>query len=183
MNENSVVAAGLRNPRCLAVLEAMQVDPHVGTRYAGDTQITQFLQEFGNVMSAHFTDLHHKEQQKQQEKNQMIQTQASLTSFELGPLHTEILMMQKERAVLHNNEMRITKQEKNLEEEKETEERRACEVLLRNPVIRELLMDTETQKLLLDCSHLDKLRIRLRNPDTASKIKQLVQLGLLRAAS
>jgi len=195
LQENTVVAVGLRDPRCLAALEAMQEfssmqnDPQQArARFTGDPFVTRFLQEFSRIMSAHFTDLHSQQQvllesqlsSQQQLEQSLISTPPSDT--ELGPLHVEVLArhnrMLQSNPTTSKETSNTSRQTKELKEQEQ--EGRRAQVLLSDPVVREMLMDTGTQQLLLDCAHPDKLRIHLRDPDAASKIKQLMQLGLLK---
>jgi hypothetical protein len=53
--ENPVLRTGLNHPKCVAAIQLMQSDPKLATeRFKDDPDVTQFLQEFGKVMAAHF---------------------------------------------------------------------------------------------------------------------------------
>ena len=157
-----------------------QTDPQrVRERFAGDASVTRFLQEFSRVMSVHFTDLHSQQRGSEslEDLSSQQQQQTLISSVtELGPLHTEVLARHKQQS--YNNTNSVFR-----EKEEEEEEERRAQVLLSDPAVREMLMDTCTQNMLLDCAHPDKLRMHLQDPAAASKIKQLIQLGLLRIAS
>ena len=55
---NPIIASGFRNPKCMAAFELMQKNPkEAQAKFQSDIEVTQFLQEFGRVMSDHFTTL------------------------------------------------------------------------------------------------------------------------------
>ena len=62
MQNNSVLASGLRNPRCMAALELMQKNPtEAKKKFGNDPEVNSFVMEFGKVMGSHFTGLGEKE--------------------------------------------------------------------------------------------------------------------------
>ena len=55
---NPIISSGFRNPKCMAAFELMQKNPkEAQAKFQSDIEVTQFLQEFGRVMSDHFTTL------------------------------------------------------------------------------------------------------------------------------
>ena len=55
---NPIISVGFRNPKCMAAFELMQKSPkEAQAKFQSDIEVTQFLQEFGRVMSDHFTTL------------------------------------------------------------------------------------------------------------------------------
>ena len=55
---NPIIASGFRNPKCMAAFELMQKNPkEAQAKFQSDIEVTRFLQEFGRVMSDHFTTL------------------------------------------------------------------------------------------------------------------------------
>lgn len=171
------MATGLRDPTCVAALEAMQTDPQKArARYAGDAHVTRFLQEFGRVMSSHFTDLHEQQQQQQQSGSSVCTTQdpSGVGVQEIGPLHAEVLKRNNYGVANSSSGGGMMGGDK--------EEQRA-HALLQDPAVRALLLDPDTQRLLQDCADPVRLQAHLRNPASAAKIQQLLNLGLLRVAT
>lgn len=54
--------------------------------------------------------------------------------------------------------------------------------ILKDDELRSLLMDTEFQKLLVECNDPVKFQRHMRNPETARKIRKLHESGLVATA-
>jgi hypothetical protein len=111
MQSNDRLAQGLRSPKCMAAMELMMSDPaEAKRRFAHDTEVSLFLQEFGRVMSAHFESLAAANTRSPQTQTQTqsahktssatsetavmtkVSTTATTTSnSSLGPLHADIV--------------------------------------------------------------------------------------------
>ncbi len=114
---NEILSRGLRDPRCMQVLQQLQQlngktpnkqETEMINRLKGDPFIDAFLREFGKVMAAHFESL---EVQSKASSGQSATSTSTSTSTagaaqgasaspvqpiqELGPLHADVLKRQK----------------------------------------------------------------------------------------
>jgi hypothetical protein len=95
LQQNPILSAGLRDPRCIAAIEVMQKDPKEAMkRFQNDPVVTLFLQEFGRVMSAHFEQLAKQQAQQQQSSSPTAVSEKIIE--EVGPLQAKALQKQKQ---------------------------------------------------------------------------------------
>lgn len=101
LQDNPILASGLRNPKCMAALQLLQSDPtEAKKRFEKDADVSLFLQEFGRVMSGHFNRLG--EQQTPQSTALPTQTTGNAPVQEIGPLHAEALNREKQMKAAGN---------------------------------------------------------------------------------
>jgi hypothetical protein len=93
LQDNPILSRGLSNPKCMAALQLLQSDPtEAKKRFEKDPDVSLFLQEFGRVMSSHFTSLG-----ASQDTQQSQQSSASTLPAvqEIGPLHADAINRDK----------------------------------------------------------------------------------------
>lgn len=94
LHDNPILAHGLNNPKCMAALTLLQSDPaEAKKRFEKDPDVSLFLQEFGRVMSSHFTSLG--ASQDTQQKQSSTSTALPIVQ-EIGPLHAEAINRDKQ---------------------------------------------------------------------------------------
>lgn len=98
MSQNAVLSAGFRDPKCLAAMELMRKNPTEAiSRFQSDPDVSRFLQEFGKVMSVHFTSLGEQQQSSSSTlstgSNPNIAPAAKIA--EVGPLQSQAISKQK----------------------------------------------------------------------------------------
>lgn len=100
MQNNAVLRRGLQHPKCLAALELLQRNPQEAQqKFRNDPEVGQFMQEFCQLMSVHFTNLGAKQQQQQQEQasSSSSGTAPQPKIAEIGPLQAQALAKQQQR--------------------------------------------------------------------------------------
>mmetsp|Transcript_19551 Transcript_19551/g.28124 ORF Transcript_19551/g.28124 Transcript_19551/m.28124 type:complete len:297 (+) Transcript_19551:228-1118(+) len=170
LQDNPILARGLSNPKCMAALTLLQSDPkEAKRRFEGDPDVSAFLQEFGRVMSTHFTALG--EAQGQQQGQEQQQQNKGPVVQELGPLHAEALARQKQQNTGSNTAVSVA--------EGCPDDSERVKEIVQNDELRALLMDVELQQILKECNDPVKFRQHMSNPVTARKIKTLYEAGLV----
>ena len=94
LQQNSILAAGLRNPKCTAAIQLMQENPaEAQKKFGGDEEVDLFMKEFGKVMAAHFESLDattHKNPARAVTPLISEETESG-KNHSIGPLHAEVL--------------------------------------------------------------------------------------------
>lgn len=160
---NPIISRGLRNPRCQKALEMMQKDPEQAKKlFLGDTEVDEFMKEFGKVMGDHFDKLGEEQEQK--------------SASNLGPLADAALKREQER-------IEKTKSNPGIQpyDEKTAAEEKKVKDIVNNPELAQLLMDPKMQGILQECGNPRKFQEHMKNPDTARKIKLLFDAGLVKS--
>jgi hypothetical protein len=189
MQNNAVLASGLRNPKCMAALELMQKNPaEAKARFGNDAEVNTFVMEFGRVMGSHFTGLGEKEKEAgtgggaaaapQQPKGPMISEvspdssrgTSAASSSTLGPLAKAAIDRQVSQ---QQNPLNVGSNEVS---DKQVQE------VLGDPELRQMLEDPAMQQILMECGEPDKFQQHMRNPETARKIQKLYKSGLVGTA-
>ena len=87
MSTNEILQRGFKNPKCVAAIELMQINPQEAKkRFANDEEVNIFMKEFGKLMSNHFTNLG-SSNKPVVEENQKLAKDIQ----EIGPLHAQVL--------------------------------------------------------------------------------------------
>lgn len=160
---NPIISRGLRNPRCQKAMEMMQKDPEGAKKqFLGDTEVDEFMKEFGRVMGAHFDKLGDKQEQSQ--------------ASNLGPLADAAIKREQERAAKTKSNPGIQPYD-----EKAAAEEKKVKDIVNNPELAQLLMDPKMQGILQDCGNPKKFQEHMKNPETARKIKLLFDAGLVKS--
>lgn len=164
---NPRLAAGLRNPKFAAALEAMQRDPKAAmTRFRDHPEIIDFLQEFCGIMGQHFTKLG-KEQDKMNGKGKGA---ADVSKPDLGPLAEEAIKKQAER------EARGAA----VESEMSNEEKETLDRIMSDSELTGILMDPDVQRVMQECSLPGRMRMYMQHPEYGPKLRKLLEAGILK---
>ena len=161
---NAIISAGLRNPKCTAAMQLMQQDPkEAQKRFANDSEVDIFLKEFGKVMASHFEKL-----DSQQQKSKPEPTKPAKIIEEVGPLQVEAMKRAKDTTVTPTATT-----------DKEQEK---VNKILEDPEIRDWLMDSNMQKILQECGDPRKFQQHMKDPVIAYRIGKLYKAGLVGTA-
>lgn len=94
-SKNKVLESGFKNPKCVAAIELMQKDPQEAKkRFANDPEVNIFMQEFGRVMSNHFTNIGSGAGPSSSSTNAAVKNVDNnpvQEIQEIGPLHAQVL--------------------------------------------------------------------------------------------
>lgn len=162
---NAIISAGLRNPKCTAAMQLMQQDPkEAQKRFANDREVDIFLREFGKVMASHFEKL----DVQQQQKNRAEPTKPAKIIEEVGPLQVEAMKRAKDA---QSTSVATT-----------DKEQERVNQILEDPELREWLMDSNMQKILQECSDPSKFQHHMKDPVIAYRIGKLYKAGLVGTA-
>jgi len=164
---NPRLAAGLRNPKFAAALEAMQRDPKAAmTKFRNHPEIIDFLQEFCGVMGQHFTKLG----KEQDQSNGKGKGAASVSKRDLGPLAEAAIKKQAER------EARGTA----VEPEMSNEEKETLDRIMSDSELTGILMDPAVQRVMQECSLPGRMRMYMQHPEYGPKLRKLLEAGILK---
>lgn len=159
---NPIIARGLRNPKCQKAMELMQKSPEQAKKqFLGDTEVDEFIKEFGKVMGTHFDKLGDEQEKK--------------AASNLGPLADAALQREQER-------IKNAKANPGIQpyDAKAAAEEKKVKDIVNNPELAQLLMDPKMQTILQECGNPTKFQEHMKNPDTARKIKLLFDSGLVK---
>ena len=160
---NEIIARGLSKPKCLAALQLMQTNPKEAEKqFKGDPEVDEFMKELSKTMACHFDNL----AEKQHEKQKLLPA-ASLVQH-IGPLHAQ--------AIANKTTCNVNVQPFDPKEDERVKE------IVNDPELSAMLLDTDLQRILLECGDPRKFQVHMQNSETARKIKKLYQSGLVGTA-
>jgi hypothetical protein len=195
LQSNPVIAQGLMSKKCSVALTLMQQDPQEAKRrFENDPEVSLFMREFGKVMSGHFDALGNATNSSSSSGNSKptsVENAISNSNIqEVGPLHADVLKRNKEMASKETKDTPVS----DTQVQEVTNHStvlghlahfliwlRAMQVL-KDPELREMLMDPSLQRILQECGDPVLFQRHMRDPATAAKIRKLYASGLVGTA-
>ena len=165
LSSSPTLRTALENPRFRVILAELGRDPQATlARYQHDSTAMGFTRELMGALGEHFEEVGKQQQQQQQEQGQ-DKTNAA------GPL--------VQAALKKANQQKIQPVD-DLEQDKAEQE--AVNRILRDPELRELLLDPAMQTVLQNCAGSDNgsgLVQYMRDPIMAPRLRKLAAAGLI----
>jgi hypothetical protein len=167
LSSSLTLRKALENPRFRGILAELGRDPQATlARYQHDSAPMGFLRELMGALGEHFEELGKQQRQQQQEGQDKINA--------AGPFVQAAL----EKA---NHQQKIQPVD-DLEQDKAEQE--AVNRILRDPELRELLLDPAMQTVIQSCAGIDEssgsvLQQYMRDPVMAAKLRKLADAGLI----
>mmetsp|Transcript_18389 Transcript_18389/g.22823 ORF Transcript_18389/g.22823 Transcript_18389/m.22823 type:complete len:465 (+) Transcript_18389:129-1523(+) len=166
ISQNPILSKGLTNSKFTAALEALRSNPkRAMEQFRHHPDVTEFLNEFCNVLGDHFTKLGEAEEAKKVTKDGCW-----------GPLVQEAM---KKRKAMEQDKTSLS-WDANLTEE----ERQKIDDVVKNEELTQLLMDADLQRVIQECGKVPG-RMRYYLADSTGygpKLRRLIDAGLLQVA-
>ena len=164
---NPRLAAGMRNPKFGAAMEAMQRDPVAAIeRFRDHPEIGHFLSEYCGVLGDHFTELGEK-QEKEAAKARAKKGEGA--GGDMGPLAEAALRRDQERKARGEAEAPMSQSEEEM-----------MQKIVADPEMAQILMDPAMQIIMQECALPGRMHAYMNHPDYGPKLRKLVQVGLLK---
>lgn len=164
LSSSPTLRTALENPRFRVILAELGRDPQATlARYQHDGAAMGFLRELMGALGKHFEELGKQQQQQQTQGRNKINA--------AGPLV---------QAALEKGKQQKIQQVDDIEQEKAEQE--AVNRILRDPELRELLLNPAMQMVLQSCAGSDNgsgLAQYMRDPVMAAKLRKLADAGLI----
>jgi len=157
---NPRLAAGMRNPKFAAAMEAMQNDPLTAMeRFRDHPEISDFLREYCGVLGEHFTELG-----KKQEEEAAVKAKT-----DIGPIAEVAMRREQERLVRGEADVPMSPSEEEM-----------MQKIVSDPEMAQILMDPAMQIIMQECGMPGRMHAYLNHPDYGPKLRKLMECGLLK---
>ena len=171
---NPRLAAGMRNPKFAAAMEALQSDPVAAMeRFRDHPEIADFLREYCGVLGEHFTELGGEQEEaeaKAKEKKGQTQNGAPRTPADsMGPLAEAAMRREQERKARGETDVPMSQDEEEM-----------MQRIASNPEMAEILMDPAMQIIMQECSLPGRMHAYMQHPQYGPKLRKLMEAGLLK---
>lgn len=176
---NPKLVKSMSNPKCKAALEALEKNPKEALkRFQGHDEVMEFLNEICKLLGNHFTKLGEMDsspKEKTKENVPMVQELREPTEEDVGPIAYKAMQKEKERKKLDQNV--------SFEHDMSKEEKDRVDAIMKNEELTNILMDTEMQRVMQECSQIPgKMQYYMRHDVYGAKLRKLIHAGLLRVA-
>ena len=171
---NPRLAAGMRNPKFAAAMEALQSDPVAAMeRFRDHPEIADFLREYCGVLGEHFTELGGEQEEAEataKEKKGQTQNGAPRTPADsMGPLAEAAMRREQERKARGETDVPMSQDEEEM-----------MQRIASNPEMAEILMDPAMQIIMQECSLPGRMHAYMQHPQYGPKLRKLMEAGLLK---
>ena len=171
---NPRLAAGMRNPKFAAAMEALQSDPVAAMeRFRDHPEIGDFLREYCGVLGEHFTELGRKQEEaeaKAKKKKNQTQNGAPLTPGDsMGPLAEAAMRREQERKARGEANAPMSQDEEEM-----------MQRIVSDPEMAEILMDPAMQIIMQECAVPGRMHAYMQHPQYGPKLRKLMEAGLLK---
>jgi hypothetical protein len=170
---NPRLAAGMRNPKFAAAMEALQSDPVAAMeRFRDHPEIGDFLREYCGVLGEHFTELGRKQEEAETKAKKKSQTQngAPRTPADsMGPLAEAAMRREQERKARGEADAPMSQDEEEM-----------MQRIVSDPEMAEILMDPAMQIIMQECAVPGRMHAYMQHPQYGPKLRKLMEAGLLK---
>eukprot|EP00616_Rhizochromulina_sp_CCMP1243_P012869 CAMPEP_0118974134 /NCGR_PEP_ID=MMETSP1173-20130426/11090_1 /TAXON_ID=1034831 /ORGANISM="Rhizochromulina marina cf, Strain CCMP1243" /LENGTH=383 /DNA_ID=CAMNT_0006923843 /DNA_START=15 /DNA_END=1163 /DNA_ORIENTATION=- len=158
--KNPLLAKGLSDPRYTAAIQELQKNPKQAMeKFQHDPELSAFLNEFCQTMGEHFTKLGDQQQPPVDPATAAVH----------GPLAEDAVRRASERA----------KQSPSPPPQPSKEEDAQVQRIMQDTELRELLMDSGLQRVMMECQQPGKLQMYMRDKTWGPKLRKLADAGLV----
>lgn len=167
---NPRLAAGMRNPKFAAAMEAMRRDPVTAMeRFRDHPEIADFLREYCGVLGDHFTELGKKQEKEAAKAKPKVKATEERAGGDMGPLAEAAMRREQERKARGEAEVLMSQNEEEM-----------MQKIVADPEMTQILMDPAMQIIMQECATPGRMHAYMNHPDYGPKLRKLMQVGLLK---
>lgn len=184
ISSNPKLLQGMSNPKMTAALEALKDDPkRAMEKFQNHPEVLDFIREFCGVIGTHFTDLGVKQQEEKVEKVKEKEVQEAREEElrkqqqqrrKLGPMAKEALRKEEKR--------KKSGEQKAWDDGLSQTEQTKLDVIMADKDLTAMLMDSDMQRVMQECSTQGRMHMYMQHPDYGPKLRKMIEVGLLKVA-
>lgn len=163
--QNPKLAERMLDPKMTAALEALKDDPkRAMARFRNDPEVMEFLRECCGAIGEHFTELG-----TEQERVKEVEGRRR----GMGPMAEEAVRKEEKRKMGGGEAW---------DNGLSRDERERLDGIMADESLTAMLMDSDMQRVMQECSTQGRMQMYMQHPDYGPKLRKMIKVGLLKVA-